>query len=81
MVCPFKQFDGDRFYDSKYVREYRKKLLDYVHSGKRGFGLHLTGAISNLKSETVANNINVTYSLGRVQVTTTVSVGKDQSVV
>ncbi|KAH8780614.1 Six-hairpin glycosidase-like protein [Hyaloscypha sp. PMI_1271] len=57
------------------------KLLDYVHSGKRGFGLHLTGAISNLKSETVANNINVTYSLGRVQVTTTVSVGKDHSVV
>ena len=81
MVCPFRQFDGDRFYDSKYVREYRKKFLDYVHSGKRGFGLHLTGAISNLKSETVANNINVTYSLGRVQVTTTVSVGKDQSVV
>jgi hypothetical protein len=81
VVCPFRQFDGDRFYDSGYVREYRKKLLDYVHSGKRGFGLHLTGTISNLKSETVANNITATYSIGRVQVTTTVSVGKDQRVV
>ena len=81
VACPFAQFDGDRFYDSEYVREYRKKLLDYVHSGRRGFGVHLKGTVSDLKSTSGANNINVTYSLGKLQVKTTISVSKEQGVV
>ncbi len=81
VACPFAQFDGDRFYDSEYVREYRKRLLDYVHSGRRGFGVHLKGTVSDLKSTSGANNIKVTYSLGKLQVKTTISVSKEQGVV
>jgi hypothetical protein len=81
VACPFGQFDGNRFYDSEYVREYRKKLLDYVLSGKRGFGIHLKGAVSHLKFEIVANHIIATYSLNGIQVETTISVSKDRSVI
>lgn len=81
VACPFAQFDGDRFYDSEYVREYREKLLDYVHSGRRGFGVHLKGTVSDLKSTSEANNINVAYSLGELQVKTTISVCKKHGVV
>jgi hypothetical protein len=81
VACPFAQFDGNRFYDSEYVREYRKKLLDYVHSGKGGFGLRLHGDISDLKFETVANNIIVTYSIEKLQVETTISISEKHGVV
>jgi len=81
VACPFAQFDGNRFYDSDYVRTYRKKLLDYVQSEERGFGIHLEGTISDLDFDVSANNIIVTYSLGRLHVTTTISVCKRQGVI
>ncbi|KAE9382119.1 hypothetical protein N431DRAFT_506983 [Stipitochalara longipes BDJ] len=57
------------------------KLLDYVYSGERGFGIHLEGTISDLDFNIAANNIIVTYSLGRLHVTTTISVCKIQGVI
>jgi len=81
VACPFAQFDGNRFYDSDYVRTYRKKLLDYVHSGERGFGIHLEGTISDLDFDISANNITITYSLGRLHVTTTISVCGSRGVI
>jgi hypothetical protein len=41
----------------------------------------LKGTVSDLKSASGANNITVTYSLGKVQVETTISVSKEQGVV
>lgn len=81
VACPFGQFDSDRFYDSEYVRQYRQRLMDYVRSGRRGFGVQLTGKTSDLKFKTVANNVIVTYSAGKVQVETTISVSKEGGVV
>jgi uncharacterized protein len=82
LSCPFAQFDGDRFYDPEYVREYRKTLLNYVRSARRGFGIHLTGTIFDLNYEILADrSILVTYSIGQIQVATNVSVYKDRSVV
>jgi hypothetical protein len=43
LLSPFEQFDGDRFYDPSYVRDYRARLLTYVKESKPGFGLHVHG--------------------------------------
>jgi hypothetical protein len=75
VACPFAQFDGARFHDPEYVRDYRKKLLDYVRSGTRGFGLQLEGQVRSLNVELLDDRcISVTYLIGHVQVSTTVSV-------
>jgi hypothetical protein len=55
--------------------------MDYIRSSRRGFGIHFTGEISDLKFKTVANNVIVTYSAGKVQVETTISVSKEEGVV
>lgn len=81
MACPFGQFDGDRFYDSEYVRDYRKKLLDYVRSGASGLGIHIKGEVSNLSFETMANYITVSYSIGKIKVKTIITVCKEQGVI
>ncbi|EXJ59314.1 uncharacterized protein A1O5_12195 [Cladophialophora psammophila CBS 110553] len=36
---PYEQFDGTRFRDTPYVREYRTRMLKSVETGKPGFGL------------------------------------------
>ncbi|RYP68168.1 hypothetical protein DL771_006818 [Monosporascus sp. 5C6A] len=36
---PFGQFDGSKYYDPKYVRSYRTRMLQYIKEGKGGFGL------------------------------------------
>ena len=81
VACPFAQFDGARFHDPEYVREYRKKLLDYVRSGTRGFGLQLEGQIRSLNIEFVNDRwISFTYVIGHVRISTTVSVNKNNEV-
>lgn len=78
MACPFAQFDGERFYDSEYVRKYRSTLLDYVYSGKRGFGIHFTGTTSNVNvGFQDGNRVLVTYSIGGIHVETTISISED----
>lgn len=82
VACPFAQFDGTLFYDPSYVREYRKKLLNYVRSGERGFGLRLEGQLCNLNVEFLEpQSILVTYSIRDLHVSTTVSVNRDGQVV
>lgn len=81
VACPFAQFDGARFYDPEYVREYRNKLLDYVRSGTRGFGMQLEGHVQSLSIEFLDNeSISVTYYIGEVQVSTTVSIHRNGEV-
>src|SRR5262249_15712839 len=71
VASPFAQFDGNRFYDSEYVRAYRKKLLDYVRSGRQGFGLRFDGEIANLYVGYIDDQwIKITYSIGEVQFST-----------
>ncbi|OAP55132.1 hypothetical protein AYL99_10832 [Fonsecaea erecta] len=36
---PYEQFDGTRFRDTPYVREYRARMLRSIKTGKPGFGL------------------------------------------
>jgi uncharacterized protein len=71
VASPFAQFDGDRFYDSDYVRMFRKKLLDYVRSSKQGFGLRFDGKISNLDIKYIDDQwIKITYSMGSMRFST-----------
>lgn len=82
VACPFAQFDGDRFYDSDYVRKYRTTLLDYVRSDMRGFGVQFDGSISNLKIGYLANKWPlISYSIGEALITTTLFIGDCGSVV
>jgi hypothetical protein len=77
VACPFAQFDGTRFYDAEYVRDYRQKILEYVRSGTRGFGIKFKGHITSLNVDFLHNqSILVTYSIGDVRVSTTVSVNE-----
>jgi hypothetical protein len=77
VASPFSQFDGNRFYDPEYVRAYRKRLLDYVRSGTRGFGLRFEGKVSNLNISFLDDQwIKITYSIGEVRFTTTLWIGK-----
>jgi hypothetical protein len=39
LASPYAQFDGTRFWDAGYVREYRKLMLKSVAHGTPGFGL------------------------------------------
>jgi hypothetical protein len=82
VACPFAQFDGTRFYDPGYVRDYRKKLHEYVRSGSRGFGIQLDGHPDDLNVEFLDNQgILFDYSIGDVRVSTTVSVDQKGEIV
>ncbi|RYP51471.1 hypothetical protein DL768_003201 [Monosporascus sp. mg162] len=39
VAVPFEQFDGSKYYDPKFVRSYRTRMLQYMKEGKGGFGL------------------------------------------
>ncbi|RYP74898.1 hypothetical protein DL769_003919 [Monosporascus sp. CRB-8-3] len=39
VAVPFEQFDRSKYYDPKYVRSYRTRMLQYIKEGKGGFGL------------------------------------------
>ena len=81
VACPFAQFDGTRFHDPEYVREYRREILECVRSGTRGFGIKFKGRITSLKVGFLHNqSIVVSYSLGDVRVSTTVSVNENGEV-
>ncbi len=78
VACPFAQFDGKRFHDPQYVRDYRKKLMKYVRSGAHGFGLIFDGDISNLSAGFLDNQfIQITYSIGDIQFSTGISISEE----
>lgn len=39
LVAPFAQFPKDRFYDQQFVRDYRKKPLEFFAKRECSFGL------------------------------------------
>lgn len=39
VAVPFEQFDGSRFHDPSYVREYRTRMLRCIQEDRPGFGL------------------------------------------
>lgn len=45
---PYEQFDGARFHDTPYVREYRGRMLRSVQSGSPGFGVRFDAEIKSL---------------------------------
>jgi hypothetical protein len=81
VASPFAQFDGSRFYDSEYVRAYRKKLLHYIRSGTRGFGLTFNGTVSNLNISFADDQwVKVAYAMGDLRISTLIWIGKDGQV-
>jgi hypothetical protein len=82
VFCPFSQFDGIRFHDPEYVRDYRKKILEYIRTGTRGFGINFKGQILDLGINFLGNRwILATYSIDSVRVSTTVFVSEREEVV
>lgn len=43
VAVPYEQFDGARFRDPLYVREYRTRMLDFVAKGRPGYGIVVKG--------------------------------------
>lgn len=81
LACPFGQFDGSQFYNPEYVRTYRKKLLDYVRNGTRGFGIQIHGDASDVEASFLNNQwITVKYSIGEVDVSTKISINQQEEV-
>lgn len=82
VASPFAQFDGSRFYDSDYVRAYRRKILDYIRSGNPGFGVRFSGEVSNVLIDNMDGNyIRVTYSIGVLRLSTALWVDQCGNVV
>lgn len=82
VACPFSQFDGTRFYDPQFVRDYRKKLLEYVRTGSRGFGLNFKGQVRDFDVYFLDNHwILTSYSIDDVQISTSVYVSGTGEVV
>jgi hypothetical protein len=78
VASPFAQFDGKRFHDPEYVREYRAAMLHCVRSGTQGFGIRLNGTPSNLSISFVNNqSVLITYTVEDFQVSTTLSISQD----
>jgi hypothetical protein len=78
VASPFAQFDGKRFHDPEYVREYRAAMLHCVRSGTQGFGIRVNGTPSNLSISFVNNqSVLVTYTVEDFQVSTTLSISQD----
>jgi uncharacterized protein len=78
VASPFAQFDGKRFRDPEYVREYRAAMLHCVRSGTQGFGIRLNGTPSNLSISFVNNqSVLITYTVEDFQVSTTLSISED----
>lgn len=81
VACPFAQFDGKRFHDPQYVRDYRKRLLDYVRSRTHGFGLFFDGDVSNLSVGFLDDQlIQISYSIRDIQFSTKISISQDGGV-
>ncbi|KAB5554847.1 Six-hairpin glycosidase-like protein [Coniochaeta sp. 2T2.1] len=43
VAAPYEQFDGSRFHDQAYVRQYRARMLQMLEKGELGFGLRVRG--------------------------------------
>ncbi|KAB5539404.1 Six-hairpin glycosidase-like protein [Coniochaeta sp. 2T2.1] len=44
VAAPYGQFDGSRFHDQAYVRQYRARMLEMLEQGEPGFGLRVQGS-------------------------------------
>ncbi|UKZ57633.1 hypothetical protein TrVGV298_011493 [Trichoderma virens] len=51
VAASYEQFDGTRYYDPLYVRDYRKRMLQMVNEESEGFGL----CIGNIGSRTAVD--------------------------
>lgn len=51
VAAPYEQFDGNRFYEPKYVRAYRARMLKMIQLGRPGFGLRFEGRPSHVSIE------------------------------
>jgi len=78
VASPFAQFDGKRFHDPEYVREYRAAMLRCVRSGTEGFGIRVNGTPCNLSISFINNHsVFITHTVDDFQVSTTLSISQD----
>lgn len=80
---PFEQFPGgDKFWDSSFVRAYRRKFLDYFDQPGSGFGVKILGEKDEIKSSLVDGRWpRVTYQTSAVMVGNTLTIANDAGLV
>jgi hypothetical protein len=70
-LAPIEQFPNDKFYDSQFVRQYRRRLVDVPKQGDTlcGFGIQPIGDILKQESGFVGRRAPfLVYQLGEVEV-------------
>ncbi|KAH8666867.1 Six-hairpin glycosidase-like protein [Xylariales sp. PMI_506] len=64
LASPYEQFDGARFRDQKYVRAYRKHMLNSVSSLTPGFGLRFDDPVDHVEIDLQTSSLaTVTFDL------------------
>lgn len=56
VASPYKQFDGSKFRDSSYVRQYRARMLEMIKTGQPGFGFRFDCDVKHVAIELVNFN-------------------------
>ncbi|OCT54462.1 hypothetical protein CLCR_00796 [Cladophialophora carrionii] len=80
---PYEQFDGTKFRDTPYVREYRSRMLRSMKNGVPGFGLRFEGEVQELQVDLDGlGRATVSYRTnGGLAITVFLRVGEDGEVV
>ena len=66
---PFEQFPGDKFWDSTFVRGYRQKFLGCFEEMGSGFGLRVSGDVTDLSVGLVDGKCpRINYRVGAFEV-------------
>jgi len=79
---PYEQFDGARFHDTPYVREYRGRMLRSVQSGSPGFGVRFDVEVNSLiVNQNGLGQATIVYeTTSGLEITTSLGVSDDGSV-
>lgn len=80
---PYEQFDGARFHDTPYVREYRGRMLRSIQSGSPGFGLRFDVEVKSLVvNQHGLGQATIIYeTTSGLEITTSLAVGEDGVVI
>lgn len=79
VAAPYEQFDGSKFYDPKYVRTYRARMLKMIQLGQPGFGLRFEGQPSIVSIKFCdLNTASIKYQL-RDNITINTTLNVDES--
>ncbi|KIX06673.1 uncharacterized protein Z518_04649 [Rhinocladiella mackenziei CBS 650.93] len=80
---PYEQFDGSRFRDTPYVREYRARMLKSIETSTRGFGICFDVQVQNVQVDLDGlGRARISYSTSDgFLITTSLQISRDAGVI